>query len=174
MYPVKTSLLTANRSHKILKLQGIVLHSTATDGATDDAEIRYFNSNPNRQASAHAFIDWDSITLAVPVNERAWHAGATANSKFLGIELCEPSNHNPAQFKEVWNRAIWYFSYLYINVIKINKVTKDNLMSHAEVSAKWHETDHQDPVAYFKEYGKTVEDFRNEVQKQIDIELGKK
>ena len=143
MYPVKTNLLTANRSHKPLKPQGIVLHSTATKGATDDAEVRYFNTHPERQASAHAFIDLDSISLAVPVNEKAWHAGATANSRFLEIELCEPGGNNPAQFKEVWNRAVWYFSYLYIYVLKINTVTKENLMSHAEVSAKWHETDHK-------------------------------
>jgi hypothetical protein len=45
-------------------------------------------------------------------------------------------------------------------------------MSHAEVSNKWHETDHQDPIAFFNEYGKTVDQFRNEVQAQINIMLG--
>jgi peptidoglycan hydrolase-like protein with peptidoglycan-binding domain len=42
-----------------------------------------------------------------------------------------------------------------------------NLMSHAEVSNKWHETDHQDPISYFKEYGETVDDFRAAVQQKI-------
>jgi peptidoglycan hydrolase-like protein with peptidoglycan-binding domain len=41
-------------------------------------------------------------------------------------------------------------------------------MSHHEVSDTWHETTHVDPDGYFKEYGKTVNDFRADVQKKID------
>ena len=47
----------------------------------------------------------------------------------------------------------------------------DNLISHAEVSAKWHETNHTDPVSYFAEYGKSVDDFRADVQEAINNKL---
>ena len=47
-------------------------------------------------------------------------------------------------------------------------VTVDNLLSRAEVSARWRETNHTDPVGYFAEYGKTVNEFRDEVQKELD------
>lgn len=174
MYIISKSFLTANRSNKPLVPKGIVVHSTATEGATDQAEVKYFNAHPERQASAHAFVDWDSITNTVPYNERAWHAGGTANRQYLGIELCEPKGHDVVKFMEVWNRAAWYFAWLFINVLNINTVTKNNLLSHAEVSAKWEETNHQDPIAYFKSYGKSVEDFRLAVQEQIRLQLGAK
>lgn len=173
MYSVTKKFLTANRSHQSLNPIGLVLHSTATPGATNETEVRYFNSG-DRKASAHGFIDWDSITQTIPFNEVGWHAGSTANHKFIGIELCEPGTHDVIKFTEVWNRATWYFAWIFISVLKIHTVTKENLMSHAEVSAKWGETDHQDPVAYFKAYGKTVDAFRKEVQDQINIQLALK
>lgn len=170
MYPIKTDYLKMNRSKKPLAPIGIVLHSTATDGATDEAEVRYFNTG-DRGASAHSFVDWDSITNCIPYNERAWHAGATANGRFIGIELCEPKGHDVVKFNEVWSRATWYFAYIFINVLKLKLVTKENLMSHAEVSNQWRESTHQDPIEYFKEYGKTVDMFRKDVQAEINKQL---
>ena len=41
-------------------------------------------------------------------------------------------------------------------------------MSHAEVSDKWKETDHQDPISYLFKFGKTVDGFRLDVQKEIN------
>lgn len=154
-----------NRPRRPLKPQGIVLHETATPGATAQNEYRYF-SVPNRKASAHAFVDWNEIVQIIPWNEIAWHAGLTANSRFIGIELCHATTKE--QFDKTWQNAVELFAWLFVNVLKQTKVTKDNLMSHAEVSAKWKETDHTDPVAYFKKFGKTVDDFRMDVQKKID------
>lgn len=159
-----------NRPRKPLSPQGIVLHETATPGATAQNEYRYF-SVPNRKASAHAFVDWNEIVQIIPWNERAWHAGPTANSRFIGIELCHATTKE--QFDKVWQNAVELFAWLFINVLKQTKVTKDNLMSHAEVSAKWKETDHTDPIGYFKKFGKTVDDFRADVQKKIDEMLKK-
>jgi len=176
-YPITQKYIKYNRSYAKLAPSGMVLHDTDTKGATDQNEQDYFNKGI-RLAAAHAFIDWDSITETVPLDEQAWHAGGTANHSMLGVELCVPAAHNPVQFQEVWNRAVWYFAHCFINTIRVNTITKDNLMSHAEVSAKWHETDHQDPIVYFAEYGKTVNQFRSEVQKEInnlveDLEMKK-
>jgi peptidoglycan hydrolase-like protein with peptidoglycan-binding domain len=44
-------------------------------------------------------------------------------------------------------------------------------MSHAEVSQKWGETNHSDPIAYFAKFGKTVDMFREEVQSEINSML---
>lgn len=170
-YQINQKYISKNRSGQKLNAVGMVVHDTATKGATDENEQSYFNNN-NVQASAHAFIDWDSITETVPDYEVAWGSGPTSNHRFLQVELCVPASHDNVKFQEVWNRAVWYFSYKFINLLKINTVTKDNLLSHAEVSNRWRETDHQDPIAYFNEYGKTIDDFRQDVQNEINKNSG--
>lgn len=167
-YPIKQEFITGhNRPGTALKPIGLVVHCTDSPGATAEAERSYFQ-NTDRDASAHAFVDWDGIVQTIPWNERAWHAGAAANNRFIGIELCEPKTKNN---KEVWNRAAWLFAYLFVNVTKVNTITVDKLMSHDEVSKKWHETNHTDPVAYFAQYGKTVNNFRAAVQAEINSML---
>lgn len=170
-YPIKKDYITVeNRPGTLLVPQGGALHSTATPGATDEREQDYFE-DAYHAASANTFIDWDSITEIIPLNERSWHAGVTANRKFFSVEMCEPAGFDMNKFMEVWNRTVWYFAYQFIN-LGIKTVTKNNLMSHAEISAAWHETDHQDPVAYLAKYGKTVDGFRMAVQNEINKLLG--
>ena len=160
-----------NRPNNPLNAKGCVLHSTANQGATDENHFTYFE-NAYRGASAHVFIDWDSITQIIPWDERAWHAGATANTTLLGIELCEPKGYDPAKFREVWNRGVWCFAHVMLNICGIRTITPYNLPSHKEISDRYpKETNHQDPVAYFKTYGKTVDMFRAEVQEMINTML---
>lgn len=170
-YTIKQKFISKNRSYAALTAVGTVVHETSDPGATDENEYNYFNTG-NRGASAHAFVDKDSITQTVPWNEQSWHAGPTANTNFIGIELC---HYDDAEsFKEVWKRAVWLFAYVQAYIIKRTSITKYNLMSHAEVSEKWHETNHTDPISYFGSFGKTMDDFRNEVQSEINILLGGK
>lgn len=171
-YTIVQNFITDNRTHQPLTPIGMVLHDTDCKGATDENEQSYFSHN-NVGASAHVFIDWDSITQTIPYNEVAWHAGYTANHKFLGVELCVPYGHSIAQFTEVYNRAVWFFAYAFINIIKQIIISKNDLMSHAETSDLYKETDHQDPLIFFNEYGKTVDGFRADVQKEINNQLGK-
>lgn len=168
MYPIVQKFITGrNRPGESLKPVGIVVHDTATPGATAEDEQLYFQRT-TRDVSVHAFVDWDSIVQIIPWNEVAWGSGYTSNHKFLQIELCVPPSYDVAKFNEVWNRAVWLFAYLFINVIKVKNITKDNLLSHSEVSARWRETTHTDPVAHFARYGKTVDNFRMAVQAKID------
>ena len=164
MYKVK--LIQNNRSGSRLNPIGIVVHETATPGATAEREYQYFNS-ANRGASAHAFVDWEDVIQTIPYDEVAWHAGSTANSRYIGIELCRPSGHDPDKFGRVWNNAVSLFADLF-REYGFGAVTVDNLLSHAEVSSRWRETDHTDPVGYFAEYGKTVNDFRDAVQNELN------
>lgn len=163
---MKEMFIKNNRSGRTLTPIGIVIHETANPGAMAYNHYVYFNS-AYRGASAHVFVDWVESIKIVPFREQAWHAGPTANSKFIGIELCRPSVHDPEKFNIVWNNAVELFAETFIN-LGITEINKDNLISHAEVSAKWKETDHTDPVSYFQEYGKTVDDFRSAVQNAIN------
>lgn len=92
----------------LLDVRGIVIHWTANPGATDTGHQDYFDGDDGggeRYASAHMFVDKDSATLIVPVNEVAYHANerackidklkgeskgykGNANVTTLGLELC--------------------------------------------------------------------------------------
>lgn len=173
MYQIVQKLITGhNRPGERLNPVGIVVHDTATPGATAENEQVYFEKT-TRDASVHAFVDWDSIVQIIPWNEVSWGSGFTSNHKFLQIELCVPPSHDAVRFNEVWNRAIWLFAYLFVNVIKVKTITKDNLMSHSEVSVKWRQTTHTDPTAYFAEYGKTTDGFRMAVQAKMNEMSGR-
>lgn len=169
MYTIIQKFITQNRPGTRLRPRGIVVHETDNLGATALNHFKFFNS-AYRGASAHAFVDWlPDILQTIPWNEVSWHAGRTANLNYIGIELCHAKTKE--DFKIVWDKAVWLFAYLFINVLHVQTVTKDNLMSHYDVSMKWKQTDHVDPVSYFKAYGKTVDDFRAAVQSEINLML---
>ena len=55
----------------------IVVHYTANDGDTDAGNAAYFAREKNRGASAHYFVDEDSVTQSVLDTDTAWHCGAS-------------------------------------------------------------------------------------------------
>ncbi len=83
----------------------IVLHYTANDGDSGESNAKYFQK-PNRNASAHYFVDDDSITQSVPDNFIAWSVGGkkytdcektgggklygtATNANSISIEMCD-------------------------------------------------------------------------------------
>ena len=93
----------AKRSTNNIKF--IVIHYTANDGDTDEANSNYFASRIVK-ASAHYFVDDDSVTQSVPDNYVAWSVGGSkysscrttgggkyyticSNSNSISIELCD-------------------------------------------------------------------------------------
>ena len=136
-----------------LRPVGLVLHSTADPGATARQIRDYFNTH--RGASTHLVVDWTEIVELIPwepgVAEIAWHAGPTANMKFLSIEWCETTDQD--RFAASYS--------MYIDTIAKVLMTYnwpadiDHVWSHAKVSATFKETDHQDPLPYLAKWGKT-------------------
>ena len=156
MVKKEVKLLSKNRSHELLVPIGIVLHETATPGATAQNEFLYFNGG-DRGASAHGFVDWNGYIQTIPYDEVAWHAGYTANHKYIGIEMCHATNK--ADFDKVWNNTVE----IVVGLINKCGFSINELTTHNEVSLRWRETDHTDPIGYFKKFGKTFEDFKNDV-----------
>ena len=83
----------------------IVIHYTANDGDTDENNGKYFANNIVK-ASAHYFVDNDSVTQSVPDNYIAWSVGGNkysnctktgggkyykkvTNSNTINIEICD-------------------------------------------------------------------------------------
>ncbi len=183
---VNEKLLTENRSYEFLAPRGFTVHSTATPGATlgrdvlskAKNEFDYFNSG-YRGGSSHYFVDWNEILRTIPEGEKAWHAGSTANKLFLSAELCEPRDNDPDRFRKfgiVWDNAVWLVAdacYRYgwkpTELVKPDgKPEIPTVNSHNQVSGTWKETDHTDPIGFFKKYGKTWNDFIADVTKELN------
>ncbi|MFV0440515.1 MAG: N-acetylmuramoyl-L-alanine amidase [Lachnospirales bacterium] len=73
----------------------LTIHNTANDkkGATAHNHYLYFNSlekNDSAYVSAHFFVDSKEIIQILPIDEVAYHAGATkGNYNSISIEICE-------------------------------------------------------------------------------------
>ena len=98
MVPIKTML--AHRANYGTKRGGpiewLVMHYTANDGDSDTSNGKYFQQPLNPVASAHFFVDDDSITISVPEDYVAFHCGAyhythpfCRNYNSIGIEMCD-------------------------------------------------------------------------------------
>ena len=157
-FTIQEQLLKNNRPGTIIAPRGIVVHDTDDPGATAQNLHDYWNTSPQAQASAHYVIDWDSIIRLIPENEKAWHAGKTANNLYLSFEMCVPASHDAVKFQAVWDKAVW----LTADILKRHNWSIDVLFTHNDISNMYRETDHTDPIAYFKEYEKSWVDFKND------------
>lgn len=102
-------------SHRVLsKIKYIVIHYTANDGDSDEGNGNYFANNIVK-ASAHYFVDGDSVTQSVPDDYVAWSVGdkkysncnKTGGGKFYGqcnntnsisIEMCDEVRNGKSDF----------------------------------------------------------------------------
>lgn len=142
MVPIKTKL--ADRSNyggrRTAKVEWIVMHYTANDGDTDEANGNYFANNKNLGASAHYFVDDDSVTASVPEDCVAWHCGASAyrhptcrNANSIGIELCDTcrdGKYAPSE-KTLQNAAE-----LVSRLLKKYGLSAERIIRHYDVTGK--------------------------------------
>ena len=118
----------------------IVIHFTANDGDTDEGNGKYF-SQPNRGASAHYFVDDDSVTLSVEEKNTAWHCGATKykhkycrNNNSIGVEMCSKKDNDDKYYIDeltVQNTANWVKKLM----LKYN-IPIDNVLRHYDITGK--------------------------------------
>lgn len=197
----------------LLTVAGITLHDTAVLGQKKagrwigpfnppDPEIGYQSSNgwnkPGQGdiVDAHGCIGEISggrvaVVMGMPYLKgqavRADHCGGTANSHFLGIEVCEDSDANPKSdltyVKACWDTAVEFFAAMCREhgfkpwdklTYKSAKTGKTGTVyavhCHKEVSTAWGETNHSDPYDWlFPKLKKNMDDFRNEVQNALNM-----
>ena len=78
-------------------VQYIAIHSTGNTNDTAKNNADYFY-RADRQASAHYFVDDNSIWQVVEENQGAWHCGdggmkyGIGNHNSIGIEMCGTAN----------------------------------------------------------------------------------
>lgn len=151
-YTLKTNL--ANKSNYGAKrntsnIKYIVIHYTGNNGDTDENNGKYFHNNIVK-ASAHYFVDDDSITQSVPDNYIAWAVGGNkystaaglggakfyrkcTNANSLSIELCD----------DVKNGTVYPSAGTIANAVAFTKVMMkkynipaSNVIRHADVNGK--------------------------------------
>ena len=151
-YTLKTKLANkANYGAKrsLDKIKYIVLHFTGNDGDTDENNGKYFANNVVN-ASAHYFVDDDSVTQSVPDDYVAYSVGGKkysdcaktgggkyhgkcTNTNSISIELCD----------DVKNGTIYPSAGTIANAIEFAKtkmkeygIPKENVIRHFDVVGK--------------------------------------
>ena len=184
MVPIKTML--AHRANYGTKRGGaiewLVMHYTANDGDSDTSNGRYFQQPLNPVASAHFFVDDDSITISVPEDYVAFHCGAyhythpfCRNYNSIGIEMCDAKRDGKvmATAKTIANAAD-----LAAMLCEKYNIPVDHIIRHYDVTGKlcpkyW--VDDPDGIVRFrklvKEAGEMVETSRMIVDgKEVPVE----
>lgn len=178
---IKTNL--ANRKNygnarSTSTIKYIVIHYTGNDGDTDENNGKYFHNNVVN-ASAHYFVDDDSITQSVPDNYVAWHCGGKTykhkqcrNSNSIGIEICD----------DVRNGTIYPSAKTIANVLELvaylmNKysIPKENVIRHYDVTGKhcpayWIDNNMWKIEFWNKIQTNTVENYKEQVRKRFDFQ----
>lgn len=142
MVPMKTQL--AHRSNyggkRTAKIEWIVMHYTANDGDSDESNGRYFQRPLNPVASAHYFVDDDSITRSVPDDYVAYHCGAyrykhpsCRNANSIGIEMCDAKRDGKVMATE---KTIRNAAELVYQLCKQYGIPYDHIIRHYDVTGK--------------------------------------
>ena len=142
MVPIKTML--AHRANYGAKRDGpiewLVMHYTANDGDSDTSNGKYFQKPLNPVASAHFFVDDDSITISVPEDYVAYHCGAyhythpfCRNYNSIGIEMCDAKRDGKvmATAKTIANAAD-----LTAMLCEKYNISVDHIIRHYDVTGK--------------------------------------
>lgn len=111
---------------KMREVIGITNHNTANAAPTagDEAHARYLQNLENADKeykSVHLFVDDDSITQCVPIDEFCYHAGdgnGDGNRKTIAIEICENRNYEKAEENAQKLNAALLLTYPNLKVFK--------------------------------------------------------
>lgn len=153
----------SKRSTSVIKY--LVYHYTANDGDTDEANAKYFHNNVVK-ASAHRFVDDDSVTISVPDNYVAYHCGGglqgstghkfykiCTNTNSIGIEMCDTIRNGK---HEVSSKTRANAIALGKEIVKKYGIKKENVIRHYDVTGK-------NCPAYFVKDEEAWKKFRDEI-----------
>ena len=142
MVKIKTQL--AHRSNyggkRTAKIEWIVMHYTANDGDSDESNGKYFQQPLNPVASAHYFVDDDSITRSVPDDFVAYHCGAQTyrhpycrNANSIGVEMCDAKRDGKVMATD---KTIANAAELVYQLCKQYNIPYDHIIRHYDVTGK--------------------------------------
>lgn len=139
MLTINKNLTTRNYNRANNRsIKYIVIHYTGNNGDTAKGNTNYFKSE-YRCASAHYFVDENSIWQCVEDKNIAWHCGAKKyihqycrNQNSIGIEMCSRKDFNYYFKGETIKNTIELVKYL---MQKYN-IPIENIIRHYDVTGK--------------------------------------
>ncbi len=129
---------------KLAGVKGIVMHYTATPGASALNERNYFNGTcivDKRYASAHYFVDRKEAQHIIPENEVAYHAHdenrcyvsflkPNANTKSISVEMCVEKDGR------IHSETVQNAAELVADLCKRYGLSTDKIVRHYDVTNK--------------------------------------
>lgn len=182
--------LTGNDCYKAGRTiipKGVMVHST---GANNPSLKRYVQPNdgligentngndwnrPGVGACVHAFIgklkDGTIATYqTLPWDYRGWHAGGSANNTHISFEICEDDLSDDAYFTAVYREAVELTAYL-CKQFDLDPLADGVVICHQEGYRRGIASNHGDVLHWFPGHGKTMDDFRKDVAKEMGDEM---
>ena len=146
-YELKQNL--ANRANygskrDLSKIKYLVIHYTNNDGDSDEANGKYF-AREVVKASAHYFVDDDSVTQSVPDNYAAYavggkcqsnhhpYYGTIKNTNSISIEMCD--NHKDGTV-HICDETLANTYALARALMKKYNIDIDHVVRHHDVNGK--------------------------------------
>ena len=148
---------------------GVIAHATANNGDSADSE-RNYESTTWQNAFVHFMVDYQKILQIANTNYICYGAGHTANHLgYAQVELYQTTD--ATKFTKAYALYTWLLAKLLYNR-KLFVVDGVTIMSHAQVSAKWKESNHSDPIDYLASHGKTWANLVADVTAQYKVMEG--
>lgn len=168
-YCTKNVCYTKNR--KLDDVKKLIVHSPAVIKAsgyksdviiTGDQWYKRWNVS-GLEKLAHGVIDVDGVHLFLPLDTVAYQVGNWyGNCHSIGFELCEYTDLTKA--RKVYSIAVKYYAML----VKRYGLKVSDVIGHKEAHDVWkHGSNHSDPDDYFKTFGKSMKEFRKDVEKEL-------
>lgn len=186
---LRKCLLTSNNCYKAAQKitpKGIMWHSTGADNPNlrryvqPDDGLLGTNSNGNHwnvskpggyEVCVHAFIgklaDGSIATYqTLPWDYNGWHCGGSANSSYIGFEICEDGLADKSYFDRVYREAVEFSAYL-CRLYGLNPLSGDTVIDHSTGYKLGMASNHNDVMHWFSRYGVTLAEIRQDVGNEM-------
>ena len=190
---LRKQILTRNdcyRAGRAIKPRGVMVHSTGAnnpalsryvapdDGLTGTPSARHWNQ-PGTTACVHAFIgrlaDGSVATYqTLPWAMRGWHCGkgkkGSGNDTHISFEICEDGLTDASYFGAVYREAVELTAHL-CREYGLDPLADGVVICHAEGHQRGIATNHGDVLHWFHRFGKSMDDFRADVAREMEDNL---
>ena len=183
---LRQQFLTENDCYKTGRTivpKGVMVHSTAANNPrvsryVPGDEVMGYNTNGNHwnrsglTKCVHAFIgkfaDGSVGTVqTLPWTMRGWHAGGAANNTHIGFEICEDGLDDASYFNAVYREAVELTAYL-CKEYGLDPLDDGVVICHSEGYQRGIASNHADVLHWFPKFGKTMDDFRADVAREME------